>query len=99
VEASNVFSSSSTRLAREGLNFWAGVSNENEGEILFNLSGNQENAELKKDYQMKSKAAFVKAARNYGFEAETYEKNRISFLAKHAKTDQSWCQQRAESNF
>jgi hypothetical protein len=48
---------------------------------------------------MKSKAAFVKAARNYGLEAEIYDNNHISFLAKHAKTDQSWCQQRAESNF
>jgi molybdopterin-guanine dinucleotide biosynthesis protein A len=99
VEASNMFSSSSTRLESEGLNFWAGVSSENEGEILFNLSGRQENTELSKDYHVKGKAAFLKAARNYGLEAETYNKNHIGFLAKHAKMDQSWCQQRAESNF
>jgi molybdopterin-guanine dinucleotide biosynthesis protein A len=99
LEASNMFSFSSTRMKREGLNFWAGVSSENEGVTLFNLSGRQENVELKEDYHIKGRAAFVKAAQNYGLEAETYDKNHISFLAKHAKTDQSWCKQRTESSF
>jgi molybdopterin-guanine dinucleotide biosynthesis protein A len=101
LEASSRFSSFSTRLENAGLNFWAGASSENEGEILFNLSRRQEDTELKKNYHIKGKAAFVKATKNYGFEAETYAKNNISFLAKHARTDQSWCQQRAnaESGF
>ena len=98
VEASNIFSSSSIRLEKAGLDFWAGVSSENEGEILFDLSKRQENTESKKDYYNKGKAAFVKAAQNYGFEAITYDKNNVSFLAKHAKNDKSWCQQRADSS-
>lgn len=95
-EAYNRFSSSSTRLEREGLNFWAGVSRENEGTVLFNLLRKQENTELKKDDYIRGKTAFAKAARNFELEAETYDKNHISLLAKHAKTDQSWCQQRAD---
>jgi molybdopterin-guanine dinucleotide biosynthesis protein A len=99
VEASNIFSSSSIRLEKAGLNFWAGISSEKEGEILLNLSKRQEDTESKKDYHIKGKVAFVKAAQNYGFEAITYDKNNVSFLAKHAKNDKSWCQQRAESSF
>jgi hypothetical protein len=94
-----MFSSCSTRLEKARLNFWAGVSNENEGEIMFNLSRRREDTELKEDYHVKHKAAFVKAAQNYWLEAETYDKNNVSFLSKHARNDQSWCQQRAESSF
>ena len=99
VEASNMFSSCSTRLEKARLNFWAGVSNENEGEIMFNLSTRREDTELEEDYHVKGKAGFVKAAQNYGSEAETYYKNNVSFLSKHARNDQLWCQQRAESSF
>jgi hypothetical protein len=99
VESFSRFSSSSIHLEKMGLNFWAGVSGENEGEILFNLSKRQEDAKSKKDYYVKGKVAFVKAAKNYGLEARTYVKNNVSFLAKHAKNDESWCQQRAESSF
>ncbi len=96
-EALNRFSSCSTRLETEGLNFWAGASLENEGEILFNLSEQAKNAELKKGYGIKGEAAFLKAARTYGFEAEKYDKNHIGFLARHARADQSYCRSRSQS--
>jgi hypothetical protein len=99
VEASNMFFSCSTRLEKARLNFWAGVSNENEGEIMFNLSRRREDTELEEDYHLKGRAGFVKAAQNYGSEAETYDKNNVSFLSKHARNDQLWCQHLAESSF
>jgi len=66
---------------------------------MFNLSRRREDTELEEDYHVKGRAGFVKAAQNYGSEAETYDKNNVSFLSKHARNDQLWCQQRAESIF
>lgn len=101
LEASRRFSSSSTRLEEKGLNFWAGVSNENEAKNLHNLSIRLKDTKLKKDNKIKSKALFIKAAQNYGMEAEIYARKNISFLAKHARTDELWCKNRvdAETDF
>jgi len=97
LEASRRFSSSLTRSEERGLKFWAGISSENEAKNLYNLSMRLKDTELRKDYKIKNKALFIKAAQNYGLEAEIYAKNNISFLAKHARTDQLWCQQRADA--
>jgi len=94
LEASSMFSSSSNRLESRGLNFWAGISRENEGKSLFSLSERQSDTEFKKDHYMKGKVAFMRAAQNYGLEAEIYEKNQVGFLAKRARADGSWCQRR-----
>jgi len=92
LEAANLFSSLSTHLTKRGLSFWAGIAIENEGKSLFSLSEKQSDTGFKKDYHTKAKAAFMKAAQNYQLEAETYEKNNISFLANHARADGLWCQ-------
>jgi molybdopterin-guanine dinucleotide biosynthesis protein A len=97
LEAARRFSSSSTRLMKKGFNFWAGICNENEAKNLYNFSIKLKGTKLMKDYNIKSKTTFMKAAQNYGLEAEIYTKNNISFLAEHARTDQLWCQQRAEA--
>jgi len=97
LEAARIFSSSSNRFESNGLNFWAAVSKEKEGESLFSLSAKQSSTELRKDYYTKGRVAFMKAAQNYASEAETYAKNQIGFLAKRARTDQSWCQTRANA--
>ncbi len=97
-KAVSKISCASTRLETEGLNFWAGASFKNEGEILLNLSRETENTELKRTYHVRSEEAFVKAAQNYGVEADKYEKNSIAFLARHARTDQSLCQKHSQTN-
>jgi len=96
LEASDMFSSLSSRFENRKLNFWAGITRENEGRSLYNLSEMQQNARFKKDYYVQSKIAFTKAAENYELEAEFYEKNQLSFLAKRAKTDELWAASQSE---
>jgi molybdopterin-guanine dinucleotide biosynthesis protein A len=94
LEASTIFSSMSTHLESEGLNFWAAISRDNEGEALLSLS-RQGDMKMKEDNYVKSKAAFKKAAENYGLEAEVYEKNQVGFLVKRARTDEMWSSSRS----
>jgi molybdopterin-guanine dinucleotide biosynthesis protein A len=89
-DASNVFSSLSTCLESRGLNFWAAISRENEGEALLSLSSRQGEMKMRGDNRVKSKVAFKKAAENYRLETEFYEKNQVYFLAKRARVDELW---------
>jgi len=97
LEASSIFSSLSTLLERKGLNFWAGLCREKEGEILFGLSSRRGDVKKRGDYYVKGKAAFMKAMENYASEAEIYDKNQIDFLAKRARADGLWCQRRVNA--
>lgn len=96
LEASNLFSSLSSQLEKRKVNFWAAIIRENEGRSLYHLSEIQQNMRLKKEYHVKSKIAFKKAAENYGLEAEFYEKNQLNFLARRAKTEEAWATSKSE---
>lgn len=88
--ASKIFSSLSLQLEDRRLNFWSGITRENEGKSLYYLSEMQNDIELKKDYYVKSEVAYMKAAGNYRLEAEFYERYQLNFLAKRALADELW---------
>ncbi len=85
--ASKIFSDSATRFEREKLFFWAAVSREYEAKSLLSLFGQCGKPELINSIM----GAFLKAAQNYGSEAEIYEEKRCYWLADRAKADQTWC--------
>ncbi len=83
--ASEVFSYSAESLEKKSLFFWAAVSREYEGKNLQLLPHQT-------DFECDVKDAFLKAALNYGLEAEIYEKNHCTVLAARAKADKAWCE-------
>jgi molybdopterin-guanine dinucleotide biosynthesis protein A len=87
-EASKKFSNCAADLEKEKSYFWAAVSREYEAKSLPNLSKQNSKRELIKD----ARVVFLKAARDYGLEADTYKKNRCYTLAERAKADKSWCE-------
>lgn len=87
-EASKLFSACAVNLERDNSFFWAAVSRENEGKSWISGSKQQSKPELINE----TKGAFLKAAHNYGLEAEIYEKNHCYLLAERAKADKSWCE-------
>ena len=70
-EVSIIFSSCATNLEREKSFFWAAISRENEGKNLLKWAQQQN----KPEQASRGKKALLKAASNYGLEAEMHEKN------------------------
>lgn len=91
MEAFNVLDFLAERFESKSLGFWAGICREKEGRVLFTLSSVEGDVEVTRRYRLKGETAFMKAAQNYASEAEFYAKNRIDFLAKHAREDEFWC--------
>ena len=90
-EATKIFSECASNFERQASFFWAAVSRENEAKSWLSLAhGKMELFEEVKD-------AFLRAARNYGLEAELYEKNKCYLLAERAKSDRLWCESQAQS--
>ena len=92
LESSSIFSSCAIHLEKENSFFWAGISRENEGESLLSFCKRQTGPQLANELDSEGKEAFLKAANNYGLEAEMHEKGRCRFLAERAKADKSWCE-------
>jgi molybdopterin-guanine dinucleotide biosynthesis protein A len=90
-EAAKAFSSCATPLEKDGSCFWAAISRENEGKSLLN-SSKQESRELAAKQEIRSKAELLKAAINYGLEAEVYERAHAVFLAERARSNKQWCE-------
>ena len=103
LEASRVFSSSAAHLEEGNSFFWAAVSRENEGKSLLSLSRQQSEPEQAVKHASSGKNAILKAAHNYGLEAEMHENARCVFLSERARSDKAWCEslandQRSKSN-
>jgi molybdopterin-guanine dinucleotide biosynthesis protein A len=86
--ASEIFSDCALKFEKLRIFFWAAVSRENEAKSLLSQSTT--------DLLRKAKDSFIKAATNYGLEAEVYEQNQCYVLAERAKSDKLWCQAKAE---
>ena len=84
--ATRIFASCANQLEREKSFFWAAVSRENEGKSLLERAGQVSDGEK----------ALLKAAANYGLEAEMHEKCRCRFLAERARSDKAWCEAYAD---
>lgn len=93
LEASKLFSDSAIRLENMNSFFWSALSREYEAKSLLSLFelGNQ--LELIKKIEI----ALLRAARNYGLEAQVYEKNNCYLLAQRAKANKLWCESRLVS--
>lgn len=91
-EASEIFSDSAVELQNKDLFFWAAISWENQAKSLLSLLAQDSNCELSDA----AEAAFLKAAQNYGSEAEVYLYNRCFLLAERAKADKRWCESQVE---
>jgi len=88
--ASRAFASCAENLEADSLFFWIAVSRENEGKIL--LKGVQQmKTEQEASQALRAKKALLRAAANYGFEAELYEKISQVFLAERARSNRTWC--------
>ena len=92
LDTAKIFSDSAVRFEREELFFWAAVSREYEAKSLLNLLEQHAEPELTK----KINEALLKAAQNYGAEANIYGDNRCYWLAERAKSDKSWCEMKVE---
>ena len=90
-KATELFSNCASDLEDDKSFFWAAISRENEAKSKLNIV--QEKSGLFKE----AKRAFLAAAKNYGFEAEIYEKNKCYLLAERAKSDKLWCENQARS--
>ena len=91
-EATRIFASCATNLESKDSFFWAAISRENEGKNLLESAQQQNASELAAGQVSRGKKALLKAASNYGLEAEMYEKNGYVFLAERARSDKSWCE-------
>jgi molybdopterin-guanine dinucleotide biosynthesis protein A len=87
-EAAKLFSACAVNLEKENSFFWAAVSRESEGKSWRSGSKQLSKPELINH----GNDALLKAASNYGLEAEMYEQNRCYLLAERAKADKSWCE-------
>lgn len=90
-EGLSIFSSCATKLERENSFFWAAISRENEGKNLLELAQQQNKPKPAAKQASRGKKALLKAACNYGLEAEMHERNGYVFLAERARSDKSWC--------
>jgi molybdopterin-guanine dinucleotide biosynthesis protein A len=90
-EVSRIFSSCATKLERKDSFFWAAISRENEGKNLLEWAQQQNEPELAAEQASRGKKALLKAASNYGLEAEMHERNGYFFLAERARSDKAWC--------
>lgn len=94
--AIETFSELAEKFEEKQLHFWAGICRENMGKKIETLLKLE--ADTQHEWAAKAKAAFLKAARNYSLEAETFKRNNIYHLAKHAQLDEEWCRRKASAN-
>jgi len=92
LEASEVFSSCASKLEKEDSHFWAAISRENEGKSLLSWSKQQRKQDHATEQAVRGKEALLKAASNYGSEAEIYENANSVFLAERASSNKKWCE-------
>jgi molybdenum cofactor guanylyltransferase len=92
LEASETFSGCAIELENKDLFFWAAIAWENKGKSLLSMHGQDRNRELTDE----AEASLLKAAQNYGSEAEVYLYNRCFVLAERAKANKSWCKLQVE---
>jgi hypothetical protein len=98
-EATRIFASCASQLEKENSFFWAAISRENEGKSLLEQMQQQFEPELTTDQASGVKKALLKAADNYGLEAEMHARNRCVFLAERARSDKAWCEAYADTRF
>jgi hypothetical protein len=93
LKSSEMFSASAEKLENEDLFFWAAIAWEYEAKSLLSLLGHENKRELIDGVE----AAFLKAAQNYGLEAEIYLEHRCYLLAQRARSDKSWCESQVKN--
>lgn len=98
-EATEIFASCANELERKNTFFWAAISRENEGKSLLERAQQQIEPKLVAGQVSEGKKALLKAADNYGLEAEMHSKNRCVFLAERARSDKAWCETYADQQF
>jgi molybdopterin-guanine dinucleotide biosynthesis protein A len=91
-KASRTFASCARKLETERLFFWTAISRENECKTLLKGAKQQMTTEQEVGQVSSARKALLKAADNYGFEAEMYETKGYVFLAERAKSDKMWCE-------
>jgi len=92
LEASETFSVCAIELENKDLFFWAAIAWENKGKSLFSMHVQDLSRELTGEIEV----SLLKAAQNYGSEAEVYLYNHCFGLAERAKADKSWCELQVE---
>jgi len=85
-EAAKTFANRAYNFEKQDSFFWAAVSRESEAKSCLSLCNGRE-----------VKDVFLRAARNYGLEAELYEKSKCYLLADRASSDKLWCESQAQS--
>lgn len=88
--ASRVFASCAKKMEAEDLFFWVALSLENEGKTLLKIFQQEKKKEI--TCALRAKKALLRAAANYGFEAEVYVNNNQIFLAERARSNRIWCE-------
>jgi molybdopterin-guanine dinucleotide biosynthesis protein A len=91
--AATIFSDCALKFEKENLFFWSALSREYEGKSLLALYKQCDKPEPLNSVE----SAILKAAKNYGLEAKTYEENSCYFLAERAKADRAWCESQIKS--
>ena len=81
-----------SKLRIGGIFFWAAVSAEKQGDALLESLSQGVNPESATN---KAKESFLRAAKNYQFEAHFFEMNGCQWLAQRAYADKVWCDSRA----
>jgi molybdopterin-guanine dinucleotide biosynthesis protein A len=71
--------------------FWSALCKETRAKILLSLNKTESTI----DCIAKGKVAMLAAAKDYGNEAQIYEKKHCTMLAERARADQLWCQSTA----
>jgi molybdenum cofactor guanylyltransferase len=91
-EASRIFASCARKLETEKLFFWTAISREYECKTLLRGAKQQMTTEQEEGQIPRARKALLKAAGNYGFEAEMYRTKGYVFLAERAESDKIWCE-------
>ena len=91
-EALSIFSTCSGSFEAKESFFWAGISDENQGETLLKFSGQQREQKLAVDLDFEGKEAFVRAANDYRLESERFEEYGCRLLAERGLADKAWCE-------
>jgi hypothetical protein len=91
-DAQEIFASCASNFEAIDSFFWGGIAEENQGQVLLNLSHNQSNSDLAVELDFAGKEAYLRAANNYRIEAKIFESNRCLLLAERAFADKAWCE-------
>jgi molybdenum cofactor guanylyltransferase len=91
-DAQKIFALCASNFEASDSFFWGGIAEENQGEVLLNLSHKQSNSELAAELDFAGKEAYLRAVNNYRIEAKVFENNRCMLLAERALADKAWCE-------